>query len=119
MKDLNDEFKTFEDHIKPIDGQSLTLKKEFESLITAEKRKKVIISEGKLNTISQQIEDFNKAQSNVTSKLNQYKGLLASANEKEALHDRNLFTELQLLEHQNTKVETKLQELDTDFESRK
>jgi predicted nuclease with TOPRIM domain len=53
MKDLNDEFKTFEDHIKPIDGQSLTLKKEFESLITAEKRKKVIISEGKLNTISQ------------------------------------------------------------------
>jgi hypothetical protein len=53
MQDLNDEFKTFEDHIKPIDGQSLTLKKEFESLITAEKRKKVIMSEGKLNTISQ------------------------------------------------------------------
>ena len=55
----------------------------------------------------------------MTSKLNQYKGLLASASEKEALHDRDLFTELQLLEHQNTKVETKLQELDTDFESRK
>lgn len=52
MKDLNNEFKMFEDHIKPIDGQSLALKKEFESLISAEKRKKVIMSEGKLNIIS-------------------------------------------------------------------
>jgi hypothetical protein len=51
--------------------------------------------------------------------LNQYKRLIASANEKEALHDRDLFIELQLLEHQNAKVEYQLKELATDFESRK
>ena len=105
MKELNDQFKMFEDHIKPIDGHSITLKKEFASLIAAEKRKKVIMAEGKLNTIGKQIDDFTKAQSNTTSKLNQYKRQIANANEKEAVHDRTLFTELQLLEHQNVKVE--------------